>query len=116
MGRSETEWLTSELNFAVLANQVQSDPGAHVLRGHFLHNGQAGMDVNGDVVVIDGAEFAYNNIWSGFNPAWSASCVKFWNVRIFTLRNCTSHHTGGPGLWWDYECDDASAEQNNVYL
>ena len=90
-------------------------PGAHILRGKFLHNGQVGMGGIGDGIVIEGAEFAFNNIWSGFNPGWAAGGTKFWNVRNFTMRNCTSHHNGGPGLWWDHECDDVLVEHNNVY-
>ncbi|MBD3392502.1 MAG: hypothetical protein GF418_10495, partial [Chitinivibrionales bacterium] len=69
---------------------------------HIHHNGQKGIGVGGDDILVEDNEIAYNRIEAvGYEWGWEAGGSKFWGTDGLVLRNNYVHHNDGPGLWTD---------------
>jgi len=85
-----------------------------VVGGSFSRNGQLGMGGEGDGVLIDDVEIAYNN-YAGYSWGWEAGGTKFRSSADLTVRNSCIHHNVGPGLWTDIDNIDIVYEGNRVF-
>jgi hypothetical protein len=109
-------------NWRVIGNVVQLNNGVgmvvgegmHVLGNLVVRNGQIGVTGQGDDLLIEGNEIAYNN-YSNYNPGWEGGGTKFVNTRNLVIRRNSVHHNTGPGLWTDIDNIDVVMEQNLVY-
>jgi nitrous oxidase accessory protein NosD len=88
--------------------------GMRVLRNVFHHNAQVGLGGNGDSVVVEGNEIAFNNYQKAYDYNWEAGGAKFVRTRWLTLRNNYAHDNWGHGLWIDIDCLTTLIESNRV--
>lgn len=77
------------------------------------HNGQIGINGNGDNILIEDNHIWSNNIY-GFDPEWDAGGAKIAESNGVIFRDNLVYDNDGPGLWCDIECHDAVYEQNLV--
>lgn len=85
-----------------------------VLRNHFHHNAQMGLGGDGDSVVVEGNEIAFNNYQKVYDYGWEAGGAKFVRTRWLTLRDNYVHDNWGHGLWIDIDCWTTLIEDNRV--
>lgn len=85
-----------------------------VLRNHFHHNAQMGLGGDGDSVVVEGNEIAYNNYQKAYDYGWEAGGAKFVRTRWLTLRDNYVHDNWGHGLWIDIDCWTTLIENNRA--
>lgn len=84
------------------AHGVNLRDSVTVIGGSYHHNGRIGIVVaQGEGVVIDGAELAFNNHERRFDPLWAAGGIKIANSKHVVVRNCHVHDNVGPGIWYD---------------
>ena len=87
--------------------------GSRVRNCDIHHNGQIGINGNGNDIIIEG-----NRIWSnnryGFDPRWEAGGVKVAESDGVTFRGNRVFDNNGPGLWCDIECRNVVYEDNLV--
>jgi parallel beta-helix repeat protein len=88
--------------------------GMRVIRNVFHHNAQTGLGGNGDSVLVEGNEIAFNNYQKTYDYNWEAGGAKFVRTRWLTLRNNYVHDNWGPGLWVDIDCWKTVIEHNRV--
>jgi hypothetical protein len=114
LGHGSTNWTiqNSELRFNH-GMGIHTMHGMKVLNTKLHHNGQMGIGGQGNDVLIDGVEIAYNNT-AGYNWAWEAGGTKFVATQRLIVRNTFSHHNEGPGLWTDINNIDTTYEDNRV--
>lgn len=73
------------------------------VRGNrILENGQIGLLGNGDDLLVEGNEIAFNNA-AGYDYSWEAGGTKFLRGKRLVARNNFVHDNRGPGLWTDYD-------------
>ena len=77
------------------------------------HNGQIGIEGNGNDIRIEGNRIWSNNIY-GFDPRWEAGGVKIAESDGVTFRGNHVHDNDGPGLWCDIGCRNVVYEDNLV--
>jgi len=87
--------------------------GARVRNNYIHHNCNYAITGEGLNLVVDGNEFAYNNVlpqsndWEtapcGFWSFWGAGGTKFVHTLDLLVRDNYSHHNNGPGVWFDIE-------------
>ncbi|XIA64456.1 right-handed parallel beta-helix repeat-containing protein [Bradyrhizobium sp. TZ2] len=87
--------------------------GSRVRKCDVHHNGQIGIEGDGNDILIEG-----NHIWSnnthGFDPEWEAGGVKIALTNGVTFRGNHVHDNNGAGLWCDIECHNVLYEDNLV--
>ena len=87
--------------------------GSRVRNCDIHHNGQIGIEGDGNDILIEG-----NRIWSnnthGFDPEWEAGGVKIAQTNGVTFRGNHVHDNNGAGLWCDIECRNVVYENNLV--
>jgi Right handed beta helix region len=87
--------------------------GTRVHNCDIHHNGQIGINGNGNDIRIEGNRIWSNNIY-GFDPIWEAGGAKIAESDGVTFRGNHVHDNNGPGLWCDIECRNVVYEDNLV--
>ena len=87
--------------------------GSRVRNCDVHHNGQIGIEGNGNDIHIEGNRIWSNNIY-GFDPGWEAGGVKIAKSDGVTFRGNHVHDNDGPGLWCDIDCRNVVYEENLV--
>ena len=85
-----------------------------VLRNHFHHNAQTGLGGDGDSVIVEGNEIAFNNYQKAYDYGWEAGGAKLVRTRWLTVRDNYVHDNWGHGLWIDIDCWTTLIENNRV--
>jgi parallel beta-helix repeat protein len=93
---------------------LHTGKGMRVLRNVFHHNAQVGLGGNGDSVLVEGNEIAFNNHQKAYDYNWEAGGAKFVRTRWLTLRNNYAHDNWGHGLWIDIDCLTTLIESNRA--
>jgi parallel beta-helix repeat protein len=82
--------------------------------GNFIHhNGQMGVAGQGENILVEGNEIAFNNI-AGANWAWEGGGTKFVDTDSLVVRDNYSHDNYGPGFWTDIDNINTLYEGNRV--
>jgi parallel beta-helix repeat protein len=84
-----------------------------ILKNRIHDNGQIGIVGEGDDILVDGNELAYNN-YAGFSQGWEAGGSKWVKTHNLVVRGNYSHHNKGPGLWTDIYNIHTLYENNTV--
>jgi hypothetical protein len=92
---------------------VSVGTGTRVRNCDVHHNGQIGIEGNGNDIRIEGNRIWSNNIY-GFDPGWEAGGAKIALSNGVTFRGNHVHHNSGPGLWCDGDCRNVVYEDNLV--
>jgi parallel beta helix pectate lyase-like protein len=87
--------------------------GTRVRNCDIHHNGQIGINGNGNDIHIEGNRIWSNNIY-GFDSDWEAGGAKIAKSQGVTFRGNHVHDNNGPGLWCDIECRGVVYEDNLV--
>lgn len=87
--------------------------GSRVRNCDVHHNGQIGIEGNGNDIRIEDNRIWSNNIY-GFDPTWEAGGVKIAISDGVTFRGNHVHDNNGPGLWCDIDCRNVVYEENLV--
>ena len=87
---------------------IHLDSGDQALNNSIHHNGQIGLSGEGNSIVVQGNEIAYNNA-AGYNWSWEAGGAKFTSTNGLSVRSNYSHDNLGPGFQTDYN------NSNTVY-
>jgi hypothetical protein len=87
--------------------------GTRVHGCNIHHNGQIGIQGNGEGILIEDNRIWSNNIY-GFNPEWEAGGAKIAESSGVTFRRNHVHDNNGVGLWCDIECRNVIYEDNLV--
>ncbi len=119
--RNDPSGKTNGANWVIANNEVRNNHGVGIkatngsqVTGNYVHhNGQLGMGGDGDNMLIEDNEIAYNNA-AGYEWGWEGGGTKFAHTRNLVVRNNYSHHNGGPGLWTDIDNVDTLYEGNRV--
>jgi hypothetical protein len=90
---------------------VGADTRVHSCDIH--HNGQIGVNGNGNNIRIENNRIWSNNI-RGFDPEWEAGGAKIAMSDEVTFRGNHVHDNNGVGLWCDIECRNVIYEDNLV--
>jgi hypothetical protein len=77
------------------------------------HNGQIGIEGEGNDIRIERNRIWSNNIY-GFDPVWQAGGAKIAKSDGVTFRGNHVHDNDGPGLWCDIDCRNVVYEDNLV--
>lgn len=77
------------------------------------HNGQIGIEGNGNNIRIENNRIWSNNIY-GFDATWEAGGVKIALSDGVTFRGNHVSDNDGPGLWCDIDCRNVLYEENLV--
>lgn len=109
------------VNWIVEDNTVQLNHGVGIVvgdgmivrRNRVINNGQMGVSGEGDNVIIEQNEIAYNN-YASFAPGWEAGGVKLVGTSGAIVRHNYVHHNRGPGLWTDSDNINVLYEDNIV--
>ncbi len=88
--------------------------GSAVSGNNIHHNGNMGIFANGEDLIFDGNQLAYNNYLNfgkktGF---WHAGATKVTGGKGTVVRQNWSHHNVGDGWWLDYDNIDNLVEGN----
>ena len=114
-GATSTGWVVEGNEFRYNdGGGLHTGNGMRVLRNVFHHNAQAGLGGDGDSVLVEGNEIAFNNYEKAYDYTWEAGGAKFVRTRWLTLRNNYVHDNWGPGLWMDIDCWKTLIENNRV--
>jgi Right handed beta helix region len=92
---------------------VNVSDGSQILRCRIHHNGQLGMRGAGAGILVEGNEISYNND-AHFDATWEAGAFKFLQTNGLIIRNNSSHHNRGHGMWTDVDNFNTLYEQNSV--
>jgi len=87
--------------------------GSHVRNCDIHHNGQIGIEGNGNGIRIENNRIWSNNI-HGFDATWEAGGVKIALSDGVTFRGNHVYDNDGPGLWCDIDCRNVLYEENLV--
>lgn len=87
--------------------------GSRVRNCDVHHNGQIGIEGNGDDIGIEDSRIWSNNIY-GFDATWEAGGVKIALSDGVMFRGNHVHDNNGPGLWCDIDCRNVVYEKNLV--
>lgn len=87
--------------------------GSRVRECDIHHNGQIGIEGNGEDIRIEDNRIWSNNIY-GFDPAWQAGGVKIAESDGVTFRGNNVHDNNGPGLWCDIDCRNVMFQDNLI--
>lgn len=86
-----------------------------VARGNSLHhNDEYGIGGNGDGVLVEGNEIAFNNFRGAVRVGFGAGGTKFVRTRELVVRGNHVHDNQGNGIWMDIENVSAVVEDNRV--
>ncbi len=77
------------------------------------HNGQIGIEGNGNGIRVENSRIWSNNIY-GFDATWEAGGVKIALSDGVTFRGNHVYDNDGPGLWCDIDCRNVLYEGNLV--
>jgi hypothetical protein len=83
-----------------------------VLNNYIHHNLQLGISGNGDSVLIENNELAYNNYTKQYKMDWAAGGAKLVKTRWLVARGNHVHHNWGFGLWTDVKNSHVLYENN----
>ena len=111
----------SSSGWTIENNEVRSNHGCgiwsgsgSVVSGNYVHhNGQLGLCGQGDSMLIENNEIAFNNT-KGFDPRWEAGGSKWVNTTDLIVSGNHSHNNYGPGLWTDINNLDVLYEANLI--
>jgi parallel beta-helix repeat protein len=78
------------------------------------HNHQAGVGGQGDRVLVEGNEIAFNNYLAEVEPGFEAGGSKWVNTDDLVVRANYVHDNCGPGLWTDSNNVGTLYESNTV--
>lgn len=87
--------------------------GSRVHNCDVHHNGQIGIEGNGNDILIERSRIWANNIY-GFDATWEAGGVKIALSDGVTFRGNHVYDNDGPGLWCDIDCRNVLYEENLV--
>jgi hypothetical protein len=87
--------------------------GSRVRNCDIHHNGQIGIEGNGEDIRIEDNRIWSNNIY-GFDPAWEAGGVKIAESDGVVFRGNHVRDNNGAGLWCDIDCHNVVYEENLV--
>ena len=93
---------------------VTSGDGWKLLRNYVHHNGQIAFWGQGDNMLVEGNEIAFNNYLKKNDPSVHAGGTKWANTVNLVVRNNYSHDNHGPGLWTDGNNDKVVYEGNRT--
>jgi parallel beta-helix repeat protein len=114
-GATSVGWLVERNEFRYNdGGGLHTGKGMRVVRNVFHHNAQAGLGGDGDSVLVEGNEVAFNNYEKVYDYTWEAGGAKFVRTRWLTLRNNYVHDNWGPGIWIDIDCWTTLIENNRV--
>ena len=85
-----------------------------VLNNKIHHNDQIGATGDGDYILFQGNEVAYNNPAWHYAWGWELGGVKFTGTHNLVARGNYAHHNNGPGLWTDVNNIDVLYENNRA--
>jgi hypothetical protein len=83
-----------------------------VINNNIHHNLQLGISGNGDSVLIENNELAYNNYTKMYKMDWAAGGAKLVKTRWLIARGNHVHHNWGFGLWTDVKNSNVLYEGN----
>lgn len=112
--REGTRWAIE--NCVVRLNSgagISVGTGTRVNNCDVHHNGQIGIEGNGNDIRIEGNRIWSNNTY-GFDPEWEAGGAKIALSDGVAFRGNHVHDNGGPGLWCDIDCHNVVYENNLV--
>jgi hypothetical protein len=92
---------------------IRATNGWIIRNNNIHHNTQYGMVGQGDRVLVEGNEIAYNN--TADNSWWDAGGTKFVQTTNLVLRANNVHHNNGHGLWTDGDNIHIVFEDNHVW-
>jgi hypothetical protein len=95
------------------AGGISVGTGSRIRNCDVHHNGQIGINGNGNDILIEGNRIWSNNMY-GFDPDWEAGGVKVAESDGVTFRGNHVFDNNGPGLWCDIECRNVVYEDNVV--
>jgi hypothetical protein len=87
--------------------------GGRVRDCNIHHNGQIGIEGDGEKIAIEGNSIWSNNIY-GFDFLWEAGGVKIASSDQVTFRANHVYDNIGPGLWCDIDCRNVVYDGNLV--
>ena len=96
-------------------NGIRLAGGMQVLDNYVHSQGQLGIGGQGDGILVEGNEIAFNNT-AGFGPGvqGEAGATKFVATDGLVVRGNFSHHNHGPGFWTDIYNINTLYEDNVV--
>lgn len=83
------------------AHGIHTHNNSKVINSYIHHNGQMGLGGNGDNVLIENNEIAFNNPDANTAPGWEGGGTKWVHAANLVVRGNYSHHNCGNGLWVD---------------
>lgn len=95
------------------AGGVAFGEGTQILNNRIIQNGQIGLSGEGDDVLVQGNEIAYNN-YAGYDAGWEAGGTKFVATDGLIVRDNYVHHNHGQGLWTDIDNINTLYENNLI--
>lgn len=121
-GNTGAIWAPNSVGWTIEGNEIRWNHAAGLMCGarmqvrnnQFHHNGQVGLGgYQAADVRIEGNEITGNNT-AGFDPYWGAGGVKIVGASGVVMRGNRVERNGGPGMWCDFDCQNALFEQNTV--
>jgi parallel beta-helix repeat protein len=110
-----TNWLIQGNEFRYNDGMgVHTGKNTRVLNNNFHHNAQLGLGGQGDSVLVQGNEIAYNNYEKKYDYHSEAGGLKLVRTRWLTIRNNYAHDNWGRGLWCDLDCWRTTIDSNRV--
>jgi hypothetical protein len=110
---SQTFWTLDNVEIRFSTTGWHTHDDSRVINSYIHHNRQLGLGGQGDRVLIEGNEIAFNNCDGAYDWGWEAGGSKWVNAADLTVRNNFSHHNGGPGLWTDGNGNIRVTYENN---
>ena len=89
--------------------------GYQVIGNNVHHNRQIGIKGDGNNVLIEGNEIAFNNFRDEYQMGWEAGGTKFVNTTNLVVRGNYVHDNHGHGLWTD-GVDGFTLYENNTVM
>ena len=114
IGSSSDDWVLqdSEIRHNNGVAVSSGGTGWRILRNFIHHNDKLGLWGQGDNMLVEGNEIAFNNYLKKNDPSVHAGGTKWANTVNLVVRNNYSHDNHGPGLWTDGNNDKVVYEGN----
>lgn len=108
-------WLIDNVESRENAATGLGSPNGTIVRNSYIHhNHQMGVHGQGDNVLWENNEIAFNNYLNEVDPNWEAGGSKWVNTGNLTVRGNYVHDNCGPGLWTDIDNIGTVYENNRV--
>jgi hypothetical protein len=112
---AQTDWTLR--NVEVRENHFRgwsTHNGTRIIDSYIHHNRQLGIGGNGDGVLIEGNEIAFNNYLGETAPGFEGGGSKWTNTVDLVVRGNWAHHNCGNGLWSDGPGNRNHLFENNI--